>query len=76
MVEILSFYILFRNHFFDLKSGVPKINTNVMQLFHGILEKQSNILRSFKKDFLKSLDIFSKNSYMYKKFESDIPKYV
>mgnify|MGYP001617709905 CR=1 FL=1 len=32
--------MLFRNHFFDLKSDVPKINTNVMQLFNGIFEKK------------------------------------
>ena len=46
--------MLFRNHFFDLKSDVPKINTNVKQLFHGIFEKQILILRSLKIDFLKA----------------------
>ena len=40
--------MLFRNHFFDLKSDMLKINTNIMQLFHGIFEKDILILRSFK----------------------------
>jgi len=34
--------MLFRNRFFDLKSDMLKINTNIMQLFHEIFEK--NIL--------------------------------
>jgi len=48
--------MLYRNHFFDLKSDVPEINTNVMQLFHGIFEKKTLILRSlkFKIDFIKA----------------------
>jgi len=28
--------MFFMNHFIDIKSDVPKINTNVMQLFHRI----------------------------------------
>jgi len=32
--------MLFRNHFFDLKSDILKINTNLMQLFHDIFEKK------------------------------------
>jgi len=40
--------MFFRDHFFDLKSDVPKINTNVKQLFHGIFERKILILRSFK----------------------------
>jgi len=40
--------MLFRNHFFDLKSDVTKINTNVMQIFNGIFEKKIIILMFFK----------------------------
>jgi len=29
-----------RNQYFYLKSDLPKINTNVMQLFHGISKKK------------------------------------
>jgi len=39
--------MLFKNHFFDLKLDVPKINTNETQLFHGVFEKIL-ILWSFK----------------------------
>jgi len=35
--------MLLRNRVFDLKSDVPKINTNVMQLFHGIFEKLGTV---------------------------------
>jgi len=40
--------MLFRNYFFDLKSDMLKINTNIMQLFHEIFEKNILILRAFK----------------------------
>ena len=33
---------------FDLKSDVPKINTNLMLLFHGIFEKKNITLMSIK----------------------------
>jgi hypothetical protein len=37
--------MLFRNHFFDLKLDVPKINTNVMQLFHETFEKKNRYFK-------------------------------
>jgi len=40
--------MIFRNHFFDLKSDMPTINANVKQLFHGIFKKKILILRSLK----------------------------
>ena len=40
--------MLFRNYFFDLKSDMLKINTNIIQLFHEIFEKNILILRAFK----------------------------
>jgi len=42
--------------FFDLKSDVPKININVMQLFHKIFKKFFLIFRSLKVDMYKKLN--------------------
>ena len=46
--------MLFRNHFFDLKSDTLKINTNIMQIFHEIFEKNILILRAIKIENQKS----------------------
>jgi len=65
MVEFVSFYRLSRtrNHFFYLKSDVPKINTNLMQLFHQIEKKiylYFKVNLKFKSNFLNGVGILSK----------------
>lgn len=62
--------MLFRNQFFDLKSDMPKMNTNVMKLFLEIFEKKYLNFKvllnlKFKINFLRSLDILSTGSYIY-----------